>query len=131
MDQTAVEVLFRRFGTCTGCKFFKTAAVPFAFIRLSTPAEALAAIKAMNGTTVTGKVILVKPADTDATYDTPNGETSLFHSVLVIVGHITGFYVTPQMVRNCVGMGIRAEAQYIWSVTAHPQQLLGDVTIVT
>ncbi|GIL82846.1 hypothetical protein Vretimale_8199 [Volvox reticuliferus] len=72
MDQTAVEVMFRRFGTCTGCKFFKTAAVPYAFLRLGSPSEALAAIKAMNGTTVSGKIILVKPADTDATYDLPN-----------------------------------------------------------
>ncbi|EFJ41215.1 hypothetical protein VOLCADRAFT_107765 [Volvox carteri f. nagariensis] len=72
MDQTAVEVLFRRFGSCTGCKFFKTAAVPYAFLRLSTPAEALAAIKAMNGTTVSGRIILVKSADADATYDAPN-----------------------------------------------------------
>ncbi|GIL55010.1 hypothetical protein Vafri_10676 [Volvox africanus] len=72
MDQTAVEVMFRRFGTCTGCKFFKTAAVPYAFLRLGSPSEALAAIKAMNGTTVSGKIILVKPAETDAVYDLPN-----------------------------------------------------------
>ncbi|PNH07588.1 ELAV-like protein 3 [Tetrabaena socialis] len=72
MDQTGVEVLFRPYGQITGCKHFKASPVPYAFIRLGTPAEALGAINALNGTLVQGKLILVKHAEVDATYDVPN-----------------------------------------------------------
>lgn len=72
MNQTDVEVLFRPFGPVTGCKFFRTASVPYAFLRLSTPEQAQDAISKMNNYTVAGKVLLVKPADVDAVYDEPN-----------------------------------------------------------
>lgn len=71
-DQTAVECMFRQFGTIVGCKFFKTASVPYAFIKLGTVEEAQKALAGLNGTVIMGRSVLVKAADADAQYDSPN-----------------------------------------------------------
>lgn len=64
--------MFRAFGVVTGCKFFKTAHVPYAFVRMGSIDEAVAAVAGLNGRLCSGKLILVKHADADAPYDTPN-----------------------------------------------------------
>ena len=61
-----------QFGTIVGCKYFKTAAVPYAFIKLGTVEEAQKAVAGLNGTMIMGRSVLVKIADTDAQYDSPN-----------------------------------------------------------
>jgi hypothetical protein len=66
------RTLSTQFGTIVGCKFFKTASVPYAFIKLGTVEEAQKALAGLNGTTIMGRSVLVKAADADAQYDAPN-----------------------------------------------------------
>lgn len=61
-----------QFGAIVGCRFFKGAAIPYAFIKLESVDEAQNAVDGLNGTTIMNRQLLVKFADADATYDLPN-----------------------------------------------------------
>lgn len=70
-DQSVVESMFKVHGSVVGSKFVRIGPTPYAFIKLGTPEHAAAALKALNGTFMNGRQLLVKFADKDISPETP------------------------------------------------------------
>jgi hypothetical protein len=71
IDQISIETMFQPYGIVSTCKFVRNVPVPFAFVKMDTIPQAIAAMKHLNGSIVEGKQLLCKFADSDAAEDAP------------------------------------------------------------
>ncbi|KAF5833915.1 hypothetical protein DUNSADRAFT_9574 [Dunaliella salina] len=68
-DIGSFQALFRQYAIIEGCRYFPTAAIPYAFIKLASVEAAHTAIKALHNSKLGGRTIIVKSAEQDCEYE--------------------------------------------------------------